>query len=186
MANGKRTDQIEINAAERRQKALELRKQAQSYRAIAAELGISLGQAHDDVQTALAELAELEHASAAELRTMELERLDVLTVEAVRIMTTTHPYVSGGKVLKDVADDGPKLAAIDRLLRISESRRKLLGLDAPAKTALTNPDGTPAAYAELRTVVLNLLAPYPDLRLALSDQLAQVAEDVTNGDQPDN
>jgi hypothetical protein len=30
-------------------------------------------------------------------------------------------------------DDGPVLSAIDRLVRISESRRKLLGLDQPAK-----------------------------------------------------
>lgn len=176
MANGKATDQTEINAAERRQRALELRKEAKSYRTIAAALGISVSTAHDDVQAALAELAAIELESAAELRTMELERLDLLAIEALRIMQATHPLVSGGKVFDGYADDGPKLGAIDRLLRISESRRKLLGLDAPAKTALTNPDGTPAAYAELRTVVLNLLAPYPDLRLALADQLAQIEE----------
>jgi len=169
-------------AAERRVKALELRKQGQSYRAIAAQLGINERTAHTDVQRALRALAALEQASAAEYRTMELERLDTLTVEAARVLSATHPLVSGGKVLRDVTDDGPKLAAIDRLLRISESRRKLLGLDAPAKTALTNPDGTPAAYAELRTVVLTLLAPYPDLRLALAEQLAQLPE-VSDDDQ---
>jgi hypothetical protein len=171
--------------AERRYKALELRQQGQSYRAISAALRISVGQAHDDVKTVMIELAELTRDSAEVYRTMELERLDTLTVEAARIMMATHPLVSGGKVLDGLSDDGPRLGAIDRLLRISESRRKLLGLDAPAKTALTNPDGTPAAYAELRTVVLNLLAPYPDLRLALADQLAQLPEDVTDGDQPD-
>src|SRR4029078_1889290 len=120
-----------------------------------------------------------------EYRAMELARLDTLALAAANVLSATHPYVSGGKVLKDVTDDGPRLAAIDRLLRISESRRKLLGLDAPAKTALTNPDGTPAAYAELRAVVLQLLATYPDLRPALSDQLANVDE-VPDGNQPDN
>lgn len=169
-------------AAERRQKALDLRKAGNSYRAIGAQLNISEAQAHTDVQTALARLAALELASADELRTLELARLDTLAVEAARILSETHPYVSGGKVLPNIADDGPRLQAIDRLLRISESRRKLLGLDAPAKTALTNPDGTPAAYAELRTVVLQLLAPYPDLRLALAEQLAQ-PDEVTDGDQ---
>lgn len=183
MANGKATDQTIINAAERRHQALELRKQGQSYRAIAAALTVSVATAHADIQQALGELAELEHESAAEYRTMELERLDTLAVEAWRVLSVTHPLVSGGKVLNGYADDGPKLGAIDRLLRISESRRKLLGLDAPTKTALTNPDGTPAAYAELRTVVLNLLAPYPDLRLALADQLAELPE-VSDDEQP--
>ncbi len=172
MANGKQTDATRISAAERRAKALELRKHGMPYRAIGAQLGISEAQAHNDVQRALQALAALELDSAAEYRTMELERLDTLTVASARVLSA--------------AGDGMRLAAIDRLLRISESRRKLLGLDAPAKTAFTNPDGTPAAYAELRTIVLNLLAPFPDLRLALADQLAQLPEDVTDGEQPDD
>lgn len=159
-------------AAERRNKAFELRKQGVGYRAIGAALGISEAQAHRDVQAALKRLATLEMASAEEYRTLELARLDTLTVAAARCA-------------RGATGDATRLAAIDRLLRISESRRKLLGLDAPAKTALTNPDGTPAAYAELRTVVLNLLAPYPDLRLALADQLAQVDE-VTDGELADD
>lgn len=186
MANGKATDQTVITAAERRQQALELRKQGQSYRALATALGVSVSTAHTAIQQALAELAELEHESAAEYRAMELERLDTLTVEAWRVLSVTHPLVSGGKVIKGYADDGPKLGAIDRLLRISESRRKLLGLDAPAKTALTNPDGTPAAYAELRTVVLNLLAPYPDLRLALAAQLAAQPDESDDAQSADS
>jgi hypothetical protein len=170
MANGKKTDQERIGAAERRQQALILRKAGASYRAIGDRLGISEAQAHRDVQAALRALAELELSSAAEYRALELERLDGLLLEASRILRTEHPYVSGGKVLRGLTDDGPKLAAIDRLLRISESRRKLLGLDAPQKIAPTNPDGT-EAYTALRAVVLNLLAPYPELRLALAAQL---------------
>ena len=34
-----------------------------------------------------------------------------------------------------------KLAAMDRLLKIGERRARLLGLDAPTKTALTDPSG---------------------------------------------
>lgn len=170
MANGKRTDQIEITAAERRQQALELRKQAQSYRAIATALSISVGQAHQDVQTALVDLAELEHASAAEYRTMEETRLDAAAV-------AIWPKVAKGD-----------LDAVHAWVRISESRRRLRGLDAPQKIAPTTPDGTAPyqAYAELRAVVLHLLAPYPDLRLALADQLAQLPEDVTDDESPDN
>jgi len=145
VANGKKTDQQRIDAAERRQQALELRKAGASYRAIGAQLNISEKTAHQDVQRALDYLADLELASAAELRTMELLRLDKLTLEASRILAATHPLISGGKVLSrytndgkaiGLTDDGPKLQAIDRLLRISESRRKLLGLDAQPDTLI--------------------------------------------------
>jgi hypothetical protein len=169
-------------AAERRVKALDLRQRGEPYRAIAAALGVSVRTSWEDVQQSLTELAELEQAEAAALRALESARLDTLAVEAMRVLLATHPYVSGGKVLKGVTDDGPKLAAIDKLVRISESRRKLFGLDAPAKTALTNPDGSPyQAQQQLIGVVLNLLAPYPDLRLALAAQLTEesnAADDV--------
>src|SRR5262245_26206534 len=92
-------------AAARRQQALELRKAGASYRAIGAQLNISEAQAHRDIKAALARLAELELASADELRTMELARLDRLTIEAARVLSATHPYVSGGKVLPNLTDD---------------------------------------------------------------------------------
>src|SRR6266511_4058422 len=39
-------------------------------------------------------------------------------------------FTVDGKAI-GLTDDGPKLQAVDRLLRISESRRRLLGLGAP-------------------------------------------------------
>lgn len=195
MANGKKTDQVRIAAAERRGQALELRKAGQSFRAIGAALGVSEAQAHHDVRHALARLAELELASADELRALELARLDTLTEEAVRVLSATHPLVSGGKVLSGftedgtaigLTDDGPKLAAIDKLIRISESRRKLLGLDKPTLIAPTNPDGTPYSgdYAVLRAAVLAVLSPYPDLRIQIAAQLAALPEPSDDDDQP--
>jgi hypothetical protein len=162
MANGKKTDQARIRTAERRQRALDLRKNGATYRQIADTLAVSLQVAYEDVQRPLAELAALEQTSAEELRTMELMRLDAAQLALAPKMKLGDPQV------------------VNAWVRVSESRRKLLGLDAPAKTALTNPDGSPAAYAELRAVVLQLLAPYPDLRLALAEQLAQ-ADEVTDG-----
>lgn len=183
MANGKKTDQARITAAERRVKALDYRKAGASFRAIGEQLGVSVKTAHQDVQQALADLAELEQASAAEYRALELARLDDLAIAAARILQAEHPLVSGGKVLSrftadgkaiGLTDNGPKLAAIDRLIRISESRRKLLGLDAPAKISPVNPDGTPyESQQQMIGLVLNLLAPYPDLRLALAAQLEE-------------
>jgi hypothetical protein len=155
-------------AAERHVRAFELRKQGYTYREIGVALDVAGKTAFEDVRRVLAELAETRLESAAEYVAMELEHLDMAQQALYQHMNSGDPQI------------------INAWVKVSESRRKLLGLDAPAKTALTNPDGTPAAYAELRTVVLALLAPYPDLRLALADQLAQRTEDVTDGDQPDN
>lgn len=123
MARGKKQDAISINAAERRQRALDLRKAALSYRAIGKALGVSEFQAHTDVKTALAELKELEHESAEELRSIELERLDAMQA------------VMQQKALKGDA------GAVDRVLRIMERRAKLLGMDAPVKQEITGKDG---------------------------------------------
>lgn len=127
-------------AKERQVKSFELRKGGASFRAIGRALDVSEAQAHRDVHAVLKRLAAQELASAEEYRTMELERLDLLQAEATRILKSQHPFVSGGKVLTGftqdgkpigITDDGPKLQAIEKLIRISESRRKLLGLDAP-------------------------------------------------------
>jgi hypothetical protein len=165
MANGKRTDATRIAARERRIKALELRKAAVSYRAIGDTLGVSEAQAHRDVQEALAALVEQERSSAEELRQLELERLDMAALAIV-------PQVRKGG-----------LAAVAQWVRLSESRRKLLGLDAPTKVASTTPDGTALApaWVELRTVVLHALAPYPEARAALAltlDEVPDAADDT--------
>ncbi len=143
------------NAAERHVRAFELRKQGFSYREIGTALGVAGKTAFEDVQKVLAELAATRLESAAEYVTMELEHLDMAQQALYQHMSSGDPQI------------------INSWIKVSESRRKLLGLDAPQKIAQTNPDGTPAAYAELRTVVLNLLAPYPELRLLLAAQLAE-------------
>ncbi len=157
MANGKKTDQNRIDAQARRQQALDLRKAGASYRAIGAQLAISEAQAHRDVKAALARLAELELESAGELRALELARLDTALLSLAPKMQYGDPQV------------------VNAWVRVSESRRKLLGLDAAPKTPL-NPDGTPGQYAELRAVVLTLLSPYPEIRVLLAEQLSLLPE----------
>lgn len=110
---------------------MELRKRGASYRRIAAELGVSHTQARDDVFEALADLAAHTRDKAAEYRALELERLE-LPMEALA------PDVERGD--KD---------AIDRWVKLSESRRRLLGLDAPTKVAPTNPAGDGPAKVEV-------------------------------------
>jgi hypothetical protein len=157
MANDKgNTEQ----AAERPIRAFELRKQGYSYREIGAALGVSHKTAHEDVQRVLAELAETRLESAAAYVALECERLDMAALALFQHLETGDPQI------------------INSWIKLSESRRKLLGLDAPTKIAATNPDGTaPAAYAELRAVVLAMLP--MEQRLALADQLDKVI-DVTN------
>lgn len=78
-------------------------------------------------------------------------RQDALLDEALRvaneIMNKQHYATSGGKIVQkydeetdtyiDVYDDAPRLAAADRLIKISESRRKMHGRDAPAQSKVS-------------------------------------------------
>jgi hypothetical protein len=106
------------NAADRRNKTFELRRSGATYRAITTELGISPSAAFIDVKTVMSELKKLDIEEAEDYRTMELERLDAIQLALM-------PEVNQGN-----------FKAIDRYLRISESRCKLLGLyNLPIKGA---------------------------------------------------
>jgi hypothetical protein len=187
--SGKRRDANTIAVTERRAKVLAFRRAGASHRAIAVELGVDHSTIVRDVHAIFRQLAEEQHASAEEYRAMELERLDTLSLEASRILQAVHPLISGGKVLTrftndgkavGLTDDGPKLQAIDRLLRISESRRKLLGLDAPAQVQIGGSLQSPL-YLELRAVVLGMLP--VEQRLLLADELDKVI-DASTVDRP--
>jgi hypothetical protein len=89
-----------------------------SYRDIARQLGVSFGQIARDVRYVLDELAANSVETAARYRTLELARLDLLQ------LACWQPAIHGD------------LGAIDRALRISERRSRLLGLDLPVKVDL--------------------------------------------------
>jgi hypothetical protein len=115
------SSQKRIAAAERARQALELRKAGAQYADIATTLGYAdASGAYRAVSRALAKLTA---EPAAELRELELLRLD-------RMLQAIWEQVIRGSH-----------GAVDRALRISESRRKLLGLDAPQKIAPTDPYG---------------------------------------------
>jgi len=118
--------------------AANLRGRGLSYRAIAAEMGWSHpSSAYEAVARAIAEVIT-EPAEAA--LQIELDRLDLAYRTTLAVLEREHVTVSNGKVItlggEPLQDDGPILAAVDRLVRISESRRKLLGLDQPAKVSV--------------------------------------------------
>lgn len=139
-----RGDAQAAQVTERRTKALSMRVEGAPLAAIADALGYKTASAvSQDISRALAQRRAEMGEGADALRDMELERLDALWRAAWAVLEREHPTVSHGKVVtvtdgetgKSVTlrDDGPELAAIDRLLRVAESRRKLLGLDAAAK-----------------------------------------------------
>jgi hypothetical protein len=94
------------------------------------------------------------------LRELELERLDALQVQLTRVLGRVHVTVSGGKIVTDpdgrpLVDDGPTVAAAQALVRVGESRRRLLGLDAPAQVEakVWTVDQMDARIGELETLL---------------------------------
>ena len=118
------TEPHQIQAEERRWEALELRKQGLSFRDIGKRMCIHWTTAHQHVNRALDELRERTKQSAEQLRTIEIEKLDRLEADLVKRLDACTDD-----------QDSAKLAAV--MLKITESRRKLLGLDAPERVEMT-------------------------------------------------
>lgn len=138
-------------------RALDLRRRGLHYAQIAAEMGYrSPSSAHDAVQRALADTAR---EAAEEVRQVEAQRLDDLTATLTRIMLTRHLVVSQGTVAvhpqtgEPLTDDDPVIRAVLGLVRVSERRAKLLGLDAPTRHEVITMD---AVEAEIRKLEAEL------------------------------
>ncbi|MEV8510838.1 hypothetical protein [Dactylosporangium sp. NPDC051484] len=109
-----------------------------TYPQIAAEMGYA---DHSGARKAVARaLVAIVAEPAGRQKTLALGRLDSMLAEATRIMRADHVAHSNGRVImnpddptKPLLDDGPKLHAIDRMLKIEERRAKLTGMDAPVK-----------------------------------------------------
>ncbi len=132
--------------AERRARAFALRKEGKALRAIAAELGVSHEMVRRYVRDGLADLNRSRLDDATELRALEEARLDGL------LEGLWSPATTGDE----------KAAAV--ALRVCESRRKLLGLDAPTKSEITGKDGAPLVEKE----------PPVDLTRLTDDELEQL------------
>jgi len=119
-------------------RAAQLRGQGLSYRAVARELGVSVSSAHQAVARAFRDtLTE----PAEQARAVELARLEDAHDAALAVLLREHVTVSHGRIVTDddgtpILDDAPALQAIDRIRALSESRRKLLGLDAPSRVSV--------------------------------------------------
>ncbi len=111
-----------IKTAERAKKALKLRREGRTLEEIAEECGYA--DKSGAFRAIKRELTAIPVEDAEELRKLELMRLDYLE-------SVCH------KRLAEKGKHDP-LWAVDRLIAISESRRKLMGLDTPVEVAQMN------------------------------------------------
>jgi len=111
MATGKKGAAQQIALAERRVKALALRKAGASYRAIGEQLGVSYQAIAEDVAYGLTALASELRIETEQLRALEAARLDDLQAALWSQVRTGN------------------IKAIQTVLRIMERRARLLGLD---------------------------------------------------------
>jgi hypothetical protein len=116
-----------VKIKQRQQQALELRKGGATYLEIGAALGVTKQRAYSVVMAAVDDLNGILKETAVTIRAIELERLDSMQMGL-------WPQRKNPRV-------------VDTLLRIAERRARLLGLDAPVRTALTDADGGPVVFA---------------------------------------
>lgn len=101
--------------------ALELRKAGASYAAIGETLGMSKTRAYELVMEGLRDLNDRAAEVGADVKRLELERVDAL-------LLALWPQRKNPRV-------------VDSILRAMDRRARLLGLDAPTLVAPTTPEG---------------------------------------------
>lgn len=151
MARGHKSDEQTADILERRAQALALRRSGLGYRPIGEILGVSRQTAHNDVTKALEELAKEVADGAEQLRALEGSRLET-ALHKVMTELNRPPDPERGAVFN------PK--AIELLIKVSESYRKLYGLDAPQRVDATLTMKPEEAGERIRAV-LGLTAPTP-------------------------
>lgn len=140
--------------AEEQRQCWELRLRGLSLRQIAGVTGLSKSTVENRLRAEFEEYRQDSASLKEQYVALELERLDGAQTVVLGVLEANHMVVSDGRVVRvdgtPLADSGPVLAAVREFRQISESRRKLLGLDAPMKTTVTHAAAdVDAAVAEL-------------------------------------
>lgn len=131
-----KTSAAKARMLKHQEQALLLRRSGLSFSAIGQRLGISKSRAHALVQMGLEDAREQVAAHSDQLRTEEVSRLDGM-------LSKIYAKAARGD-----------LQAIDRVLKISERRARLFGLDAPVRTALQGGgEDAPPIVTEARVTV---------------------------------
>ena len=117
-----------IEREERRRQAIKLAVDGYTYEEIAERLGYNSRQAaHRDVKAALAPAVKEMTEAGKELIAVQAARLEQMHRDARKIYDEFN-----ADEYSTAADQ--RLAAMDRMLRVGESLRKLVGADAPTRT----------------------------------------------------
>lgn len=123
-----------IRTAKRDAEAAHLRAEGLTYPQIAAHLGCAVSNAYAAVQRAIAAVPV---EAVIELRQIECDRLDMIIAKLWDIANAEHPVLYLGEKVEGVSDSGPVMTALGGIMRASESKRRLLGLDAPSRQTIT-------------------------------------------------
>jgi DNA-binding CsgD family transcriptional regulator len=105
------------------QRALDLRLQGLSYRAIAAEMHLAVSTVHEHVHRALDELRTITAEKAAELKQIQRARLDAM--------------------LETLWEKRADVGTANTILRLMQRQADLDGLDAPKNIRLAGEGGGP-------------------------------------------
>jgi len=148
------------SVAKRRQQVSELYLEGHSMVAIGEQLKIVASTVWNDLQAARLEWRTQAVENIDKLIQRELSRIDYIEMEALKawqrsigphIKTVeksgTRPGVEGGGSFDETTEHTEELAGDPRFLDVMnkcvEQRRKILGLDAPSRSTISNPDGSP-------------------------------------------
>lgn len=139
-----------LSVAEKRAAVVAAVREGKTFRAIAAELGISKSYAHDLFQAAL-ELIPAENVQA--YREQQLADLALARQVAREILGRQHVTISNGHVVSEIKgqdeetgkpvygdpyeDSGPEIAALNALMKIGQREAEILGSDAEKKVNMS-------------------------------------------------
>jgi hypothetical protein len=153
-----------LGGAERDRKAVQMHSRRQTYQQISDELGY--GHSSNARRAVKKILDGIIVEGRDEAIKIELDGLDMMTRAVIDVLEGQHYVVSDGRIVylgdkddpdrTELLDDGPVLQAVDRLLKISDRRAKLLGLDAPKRVEVS--DTTPDLDAAVRDLAAELAA----------------------------
>ena len=162
-----------LSTAKRRRRVLELRKEGCTQRDIAEQLRDEFGEVAlpngwdsryvaKDIKRELQKVRSDLEETAADVRSMELRRLDEL--------------LSG---LWPDATDGDT-DAVGAVLRVMKRRAKMLGIDEPEEFAQVVELVESEEYRKARRAITEALEDFPEARAAVADAL----EALNNDDNP--
>ena len=144
------------SAAEKDARVVELVNEGHTFQQIADQWGVTKSVIHRRFHRALERIPQ---KAVEDYRTAQLVRLAAARQAVMDVLTAKHVVVSNGHIVSEIVgnhplvdendephpqagepiygdpliDDGPVLAAVDRLVKLDDQEAKLLGLYAAAK-----------------------------------------------------